>query len=51
MEENSSEKIKRLAIWAVFIITLGLVGAVYIPTETYSTFVELLKDVIAHLII
>lgn len=51
MEENNSEKIKRFAIWAVFIITLGFIGALYIPTETYGSFIDLLKDVITHLVI
>lgn len=51
MEEVDSKKITRLAVWAVLIIALGYVGALYIPAETYSSFVELLKDVIAHLVI
>jgi hypothetical protein len=51
MEEDKGRKIKRLAIWALFIITLGFIGAIYIPTETYGSFIDLLKDVITHLVI
>ena len=51
MEEDKKSRTKRLAIWAVFIITLGAIGALYIPAETYSSFVDLLKDVITHLVI
>lgn len=51
MEEDKKKRTKRLAIWALFIIIIGAIGAVFIPSETYSSFVELLKDVITHLII
>jgi hypothetical protein len=51
VEEDKKSKIKRLAIWAVFIIALGFIGAMYIPNETYSSFIDLLKDVITHLVI
>jgi hypothetical protein len=51
MEEDKRKRAKRLAIWAVFIITLGFIGGIYIPADTYDSFVELLKDVITHLVI
>lgn len=51
MEEDKKSRAKRLTIWALFIITLGAIGAVYIPSETYGSFIDLLKDVITHLVI
>lgn len=51
MGENKKQRAKRLTIWALFIITLAFIGSMYIPSDTYGSFIDLLKDVITHLVI
>jgi hypothetical protein len=41
---------KRLTIWAVIIISLGIITGVFLPTEVYTVFVDLLKTIITSLI-
>jgi hypothetical protein len=49
--EEGNKKIKRLSIWAVFLIALSMVMVFLAPPETLGHFFTLLKDIITHLII
>lgn len=44
-------KEKRLAIWAIILITVGFVASFVLPEHSMSHFFELLKDIITNLII
>lgn len=44
-------KIKRFALWAVFLIAVGAAAAFFMPPETAGLFFGLLKDVITNLIL
>ena len=50
-QEKDPGKIKRYAIWAVFLIVISGLAMFFGPPETVGPFFELLKDVITSLVI
>jgi hypothetical protein len=42
---------KRLTAWAVALIIIGVLASIFLPADTLSIFVDLLKTIIQHLII
>jgi hypothetical protein len=49
--EKNKQKIKRFTAWGVFIIVIGGVAGYFLPEHSLKYFFELLKDVMANLII
>lgn len=45
------KKIKRLGLWAIFLIAVGGVAAFFVPTETAGLFFALLRDIITNLLL
>jgi hypothetical protein len=53
-EEEHKEypgKIKRYAVWAIFLVIVGMVAMFFGPPETVSYFFQLLSDIITNLAI
>lgn len=48
--EQDNKKIKRLQVWAVFIIIVGGISAYLLPEHSVDSFLMLLKDVVSMLI-
>jgi hypothetical protein len=51
MEEEYTQRIKRFSIWAVIMIAIGLLTGIFLDTEVFTVFVDLLKTIITSLIV
>ena len=51
MEEDKKERLKRLQIWALFLIGMGILSAFIIPEEKFPSLIDLFKDIITNLVI
>lgn len=50
-KEQDIKKMKKRALWAVLLISVGMLAMFFGPPETVGHFFDLLKDVITSLII
>jgi hypothetical protein len=49
--ETKKDKLKRYTFWAVGLIVTSLVAAIFVPAEKLPHFVDLVKDIVTHLVI
>jgi hypothetical protein len=41
---------KRLTVWAIVFILIGVLGAIFLPNDSFTVFVDLIKSIMQSLI-